>query len=75
MKIFVTARPRAKKEAVKKIDAAHYVVSVSTAPEDGRANHAVLRALAGYFNVPISTVVLKRGQTSKKKIVEIPDRR
>lgn len=43
-----------------------------TAPaEDGRANDAVLRLLADTLALPLASVKLVSGQTSKDKIVEL----
>ncbi|MEK7082238.1 MAG: DUF167 family protein [Patescibacteria group bacterium] len=72
MKIFVKARAGAKAPSVKKIDGAHFVVAVLEPAQDGRANAAIARALAGHFDVPISRVRVIRGTTGKKKIFEIP---
>jgi uncharacterized protein YggU (UPF0235/DUF167 family) len=49
-----------------------YRVSVPEPPVDGRANEAIARALAAYFSVAKSTIVLVSGHTSKKKVFEIP---
>jgi hypothetical protein len=48
-----------------------YKVSVKEAPVDGRANDAIIRALAEYFDVAKSSVKLLSGHTSKQKIFEI----
>ncbi|MBI2597424.1 DUF167 domain-containing protein [Candidatus Daviesbacteria bacterium] len=37
----------------------------------GRANQAILKTLAEYFQVPISSVSLVSGYTSKQKIINI----
>ncbi|MFH1161993.1 MAG: DUF167 domain-containing protein [Candidatus Jorgensenbacteria bacterium] len=71
MKIFVKARPRAKGEGVKKIDETHFTVSVKEPPEKGKANEAIVKALAEYFKIPASRVVLLSGFSSKNKILEV----
>lgn len=73
MKIFVTVKPKAKEEAVEKIDDAHFKVSVKEPPLQNKANFAVLEALARYFHVPLSSVRIISGRTSKKKIIEISE--
>ena len=50
-----------------------YLISVKAQPIDGRANKAVAETLATYFDVPKSTVVLKRGATSRYKFFQIQD--
>ena len=48
-----------------------FIVKVKEPPVDGRANAAVIIALAGYFNVPPSSVNIISGHTSRQKIIEI----
>ncbi len=71
MKIYVTAKPNARENKVEKHDDVHFTVSVQAAPVQGRANAAVVEALAEHFGIPKSRVVILRGQTSREKIVEI----
>ncbi|RJQ35715.1 DUF167 domain-containing protein [Candidatus Microgenomates bacterium] len=71
MKIFVTAKPRAKNEEVKKIDETHFIVSVKEPPVDGKANRAIAKALSDYFDIPISSVIMTSGYTFKIKTFEI----
>lgn len=39
--------------------------------KEGKANHAVIKALAAYFKVPQSNIHIKFGLTAKEKIIEI----
>ena len=83
MKIIVKAKTRAKKESVErsgqptldlgdsKTEMVVYKVSVKEAPVAGRANEAIVCALAEYFEVGVGQVRLVTGQTSKQKIFEI----
>ncbi|HUZ93187.1 MAG TPA: DUF167 domain-containing protein [Candidatus Paceibacterota bacterium] len=71
MKIFVKVKPNAKEERVLKIDDAHFSVAVKEPAKEGRANWAVERTLAKYFNVPISCVQIVSGHASRTKVVEI----
>lgn len=71
MKIFVKAKPGTKENKVKKTDEKHFVVSVTKSPVSGRANHAIEKLLALYFNVSKSRVRILSGHTSKDKIIEI----
>jgi len=74
MRITVTAKPKKKKEFVEQISPNHYIISVKEPPEQGRANYAIILALAKYFKVSSSEVELVSGHTSKIKTLEIPDR-
>lgn len=49
----------------------YYTVSVKELPIEGRANDAVLRTLAEYFNVARSHVRLISGAVSKIKVFEV----
>ncbi|OGE88449.1 MAG: hypothetical protein A2722_00915 [Candidatus Doudnabacteria bacterium RIFCSPHIGHO2_01_FULL_50_11] len=83
MRILVKAKPRSKVEKVervgqptldlgdKKTELVVYKVSVKEPLVDGRANEAVVKALAKYFDVAISNVRLVSGETSRQKIFEI----
>jgi len=71
MKINVRAKPRAREAKVEKIDEGNFVVSVKEPPIQGKANFAIARALAVYFDVPSFQVKLISGTSSKQKIFEI----
>ncbi|HVA96648.1 MAG TPA: DUF167 domain-containing protein [Candidatus Acidoferrales bacterium] len=71
MKIFVTAKPKSKKEYVKKIDDENFIVSVKEPPVDDKANIAVIKALAEYFKIPSYQIQIVAGHTGKKKVIEI----
>ena len=71
MKIFVKAKPNAKKESIKKIDGINFFVAVKEPPIKGKASKAIVRALAEYFGVAPSAVRLVSGFSSKQKIFEI----
>ena len=46
-------------------------VSVSAAPEKGKANAAVLSLLAKHFRVPRANVRIVSGETAREKVIEI----
>lgn len=71
MKIFVTAKPNAKENSVEKLDETHFKVKVKCAPQDGKANQAVIETLADYLDISKSCLTLLKGQTSKNKILEL----
>jgi uncharacterized protein YggU (UPF0235/DUF167 family) len=66
-RVFVKAKPRSREERVEKIDGTHFIVSVKESPVQGRANGAIGKALAEYFNVSVSSVRLISGFSSKEK--------
>lgn len=82
MRIIVKVKPSAKKESVERVTQATlnldiakeidvYKVSVKEPPVSGKANTAVVKALAEYFEVSPSLVTLVRGGISKNKVFEI----
>ncbi|MEK7630183.1 MAG: DUF167 domain-containing protein [Patescibacteria group bacterium] len=71
MKISVKARPASKIEGVFKVSETEFIVKVKEPPREGRANVAIVKALAEYFKLPFYCVRLVSGATSKEKIFEI----
>ena len=71
MKTFVSIKPNAKVKKVEKIDESHFKVWVKESPVDGKANLALIKALAGYFDIAPSRVEIISGHSLKKKVVEI----
>lgn len=71
MKLFVHAKPKSKEERVEQIDDTHFIVRVKEAPEGGKANEAVIRALARHLDVAQSRLSLVRGSSGKQKVLEL----
>ena len=70
MKIRVKVITRsAHEEVVEQPDG--YTVRVKAAPQDGKANEAVIRLLARHFGVTRSAVRISSGLTVRIKIIEI----
>lgn len=77
MKILVFAKPGAKRASVKEMEnlipgfGACLAVAVRELAEDGRANRAILAALAEHFGVTVSSVRIVAGHAARKKVVVI----
>lgn len=71
VKIWVSVKPQAKVEEVKKISEEEYVASVHAPAREGKANEALIELLASYFSVPKSAVRIVRGQSGRRKLMEI----
>ena len=69
MKLEVKVHPGAKK--AKLTEGEPLEVWLTEKPEGGRANRALIGVLAEHFSVPRSSVTIIRGQTSRRKLVEI----
>ncbi|MBI4599643.1 DUF167 domain-containing protein [Candidatus Uhrbacteria bacterium] len=71
MKIFVQVKPGARETSIKKINETSYAVAVKERPQEGKANEAVIKALAGHFDMPKSRIDIVRGHSSSRKHVNI----
>lgn len=71
MRIKVKVTPRAKKVEVKQLAGGTWRVAVRAPAEGGRANAAVIEALAETFSVPPSRIRILRGLTRRLKQIEI----
>jgi uncharacterized protein len=71
MKISVKVKANTSQERIDKVDDANFIVWIREKPVEGKANAAVIKALAEYFAIPKSKVNLIKGRTSKRKIFEI----
>lgn len=67
MKIKVKVKTKAKEEKVIKAGETSFEVWVKQAPENGKANTAVVKALAKYFKMPQNNFKILAGTTSHKK--------
>ena len=73
MKILIFAKPRARRAGVKTMENlipgfdACFSVAVKEPAEDGRANRAIEAALAEHFHIPVTSVRIIAGHTSRKK--------
>jgi len=67
MKIFVKVKANAKRNEVKRVDDTHFLVSVSELPINNKANLAVIKSLAEYFQISRSKIILLHGTKSKQK--------
>ena len=71
MKIYLTVKPGSHKDEIVVLDSNHFQISVTAPASQNKANAAVIELLADYFHVAKSFITIIRGQTSKKKTVEI----
>lgn len=71
MRVSVKTKPRSSVERVERIDEKNFVVQVREPAADGRANEAVISALARFLKVPPSRIRLVSGARARHKIVDI----
>ena len=70
MKIRIRVAPRSSRDEVVKTGD-DYLVRVKAQPKEGKANEAVIKLLAEYFEVTRSSVRITSGLSGRNKIVEI----
>lgn len=71
MQLLVEVKPNSKQESVEKITDAVYKVRVRAPAQEGKANEAVIKALAEHFKVAKSSIKLKTGKSSRTKVITI----
>ena len=70
MKINVRIKPRSSRSRVEKTEDG-YVVYVTEAPIENKANKALVEALSDHLGIPKSRIRIVAGLKSKNKVVEI----
>lgn len=70
MKIRVKVIPNSKTEEVFK-ESDGFLLRVKEPPKEGKANKAVIRLLADYFEVSRGSVIILSGFKSRNKVIEI----
>lgn len=73
MHLTIVAKPKKKQTKVVRISPDSYAVSVKATPVAGQANDAIIQALAKYFSISPSQIILLSGHTSKIKTFAVPD--
>ena len=70
MIIKVKVKPSSNKKSIEKINGA-YIINIKEKAEKGKANIAVIKAMAKHFKVSSANIKIKSGMTSRNKIIEI----
>lgn len=67
----ITVKPNSKKGPLVVADGDRLTVFLREKPVDGEANAALIKILSKHFNVAKTRITIKRGNASRKKLVEI----
>jgi len=67
----VKVKPNARLDRLEQAEDGTWLASLKAQPVDGKANDALLRFVADRLHLPKSAVLLKSGQTSRHKILEV----
>ena len=70
-KIWLTVKPQAKQEAVTELADNRYLAAVRAPAKDGKANGRLIELIAQHFHMAKSRIRILRGQTSRKKLIEL----
>ena len=70
-RIWLTVKPQARKEEIVRLAEGEYRVSVDAPAKEGKANEAVTELLASHFSVTKSAIRIVRGQSARRKLIEI----
>jgi uncharacterized protein YggU (UPF0235/DUF167 family) len=72
LRVRVTVRPGCRVESIEERPDGPLLVKVRAPAREGRANDAVIAAVARHFGVPRSSVRVLRGHAGRSKILELP---
>ena len=72
MRIRVRVKPGAREERVSREPDGSLLVSVAARAQEGKANEAVVKAVAKALHVPKSSVRIVSGLSSRTKMLEVP---
>lgn len=71
MKISVIVKPNNKKPGIENLGEDTYIVKVRETATEGKANKAVIKAIAEKFNHPKSKIIILKGEKNKNKLIEL----
>jgi hypothetical protein len=72
MRLRVSVKPGARQERVSREPDGSLLVSVTARAQEGKANAAVVKAVAKALRVPRSSVRIVSGLSSRTKMLEVP---
>lgn len=73
MKLQIKVQPGASVSEIVGWDGDVLKVRLNARPEKGRANKELVRLLSKELDIPKSSIVIVRGETSRLKVVELPE--
>jgi uncharacterized protein len=72
MRLRVRVKPGAHVERVSREPDGSLLVLVTARAQEGKANEAVVKAVAAFLGVPKSQVTIRSGQSGRTKLLDIP---
>lgn len=71
MQIKVKVFPKSGRSEVEGVRNGRYIVRLKSSPKKGKANKELLEVISEHFHIPKGNLRIKRGFTSRKKVVEV----
>ena len=72
MRIRVRVKPGAHVDSVRREPDGSLLISVRARAQEGKANEAVVKAVAKFLRLPKSSVRIVSGPSSRTKVLEVP---
>jgi uncharacterized protein YggU (UPF0235/DUF167 family) len=72
MRLRIRVKPGAREEKVSREPDGSLLVSVKARAQEGKANEAVVKAVAKHLRLPKSSVRIASGLSSRTKMLEVP---
>lgn len=69
-RISVTVKPNSRSAALAKLSETENRAAFCEPARDGKANAALIGLVARYFNLPKSKILIVRGHSSRRKVLE-----
>ncbi len=70
-RITIKLTPKAKQNAIRGFRNGVLLVSVTQAPEKGKANKALIDLLSKQWHIPKSSIIMVQGDTTREKVMDI----
>ncbi|OBQ35442.1 MAG: hypothetical protein AN487_15600 [Anabaena sp. CRKS33] len=71
MQKIVKVKPNSQQQKIEELADGSLIVHLKSPPIDGKANEELIKLLAKKFDVPKSSITIKSGVTSRKKLIII----
>ncbi len=71
VKIIVKAKPGSREDKIEKVNDSNYIVYVKAPPVDGKANAAIIKLFADFFDISPSLIEIISGHMARTKVIEI----
>jgi len=72
MRLRIRVKPGAHEDKVSREPDGFLLVSVRARAQEGKANDAVIKAVAAFLHVPKSSVRIRSGLAGRTKLLEVP---